>query len=130
MQKPSPDRWHAAQGSMYCEWLSDYRFARRVRNRYLQVRDAYAALAAEDGTIDGYADYLAESAQANDERWPQSRAFATDVAELKNFIVGHRAWLDVQFESTTNLLESVRCDSQTSPWDGTIPKEPLQVILR
>ena len=130
MQKPSPERWHAAQGSMYCEWLSDYRFARRVRNRYLQVRGTYAALAAEDGAIAGYVDYLAESAQANDERWPQSRSFAADVAVLKNFIVGHRAWLDVQFASTTNLLESVSCASQTSPWDGTIPKEPLQVILR
>ena len=43
---------------------------------------------------------------------------------------GGGAWHEVQFESTTNLLESVRCDSQTSPWDGTIPKEPLQVILR
>lgn len=130
MQQPSPERWHAAQGSMYCEWLSDYRFARRARAKYNQVRDAYAALAAEDGTIDGYVDYLAESAHANDARWPQSRSFAADVAVLKNFIVGHRAWLDVQFASTTNLLESVRCASQTSPWDGTIPKEPLQVILR
>lgn len=27
MQKPSPERWHAAQGSMYCEWLADDRFA-------------------------------------------------------------------------------------------------------
>ena len=130
MQKPSPERWHAAQGSMYCEWLSDYRFARRARNRYLQVRNAYAALTAENGTIDGYAAYLAESAQANDARWPQNRTFAQDVGVLKDFIARHRAWLDIQFASTTNLLESVRCDSQTSPWDGTIPKEPLQVILR
>lgn len=130
MQKPSPERWHAAQGSMYCEWLSDYRFARRARSRYLHVRDAYASLAAEGGTIDGYVDYLAESAQANDERWPQSRSFAADVAVLKNFIVGHRAWLDVQFESTTNLLESVRCDSQTSLWDGTVPKDGMAAFLR
>ena len=85
---------------------------------------------AEDGTIDGYVDYRAESAQANDERWPQSRSFAADVAVLKNFIVGHRAWLDIQFESITNLLESVRCDSQTSPWDGTVPKDGMAAFLR
>ena len=130
MQKPSPERWHAAQGSMYCEWLSDYRFARRARNRYLQVRNAYAALTAENGTIDGYAAYLAESAQANDARWPQNRTFAQDVDVLKDFISRHRAWLDLQFASTANLLESVRCDSQTSPWDGTIPKDGASVLLK
>jgi hypothetical protein len=130
MQKPSPERWHAAQGSMYCEWLSDYRFARRARAKYNQVRGAYAALAAEDGPIDGYVDYLKESAQANDARWPQSRTFAQDTAILKDFIAGHRAWLDEQFKTVPTLMESVRCASQTSPWDGTIPKEPLQVILR
>ena len=42
MQQPSPERWHAAQGSMYCEWLSDYRFARRVRAKYNLVRGACA----------------------------------------------------------------------------------------
>ena len=130
MQKPSPERWHAAQGSMYCEWLSDYRFARRARSKYFAVCAAYAALAAEGGAIDRYAEYLRESAAANDARWPQSRTFAKDVATLKNFITGHRAWLDIQFATTTNLLESVRCDSQTSPWDGTIPKEGMAFLLR
>ena len=130
MQRPSPERWHAAQGSMYCEWLSDYRFARRARTRYLQIRDAYAELAASGGTIDQYAVFLRESAEANDARWPQNRTFAQDVLILKNFIAGHKAWLDEQFSSVTGLLESVRCDAQTSPWDGTIPTDGIGVILR
>ena len=130
MQRPSPERWHAAQGSMYCEWLSDYRFARRARTRYLQIRDAYAALAANGGTIDQYAAFLREAAEANDARWPQNRTFAQDVSILKNFIAGHKAWLDEQFSSVTGLLESVRCDAQTSPWDGTIPRDGIGVILR
>ena len=130
MQKPSPERWHAAQGSMYCEWLSDYRFARRARAKYNQVRGAYAALAAEGGLIDDYADYLKESAEANDARWPQTRTFAQDTVALKNFIAGHRVWLDEQFKTTPTLMESVRCDSQTSPWDGTIQPEPTMISLR
>ena len=130
MQRPSPERWHAAQGSMYCEWLSDYRFARRARARYRQIRDAYASLAANGGTIDQYAAFLRESAEANDARWPQNRTFAQDVSILKNFIIGHKAWLDEQFMSVTGLLESVRCDAQTSPWDGTIPTDGTSVILR
>ena len=130
MQRPSPERWHAAQGSMYCEWLSDYRFARRARARYRQIRDAYAALAANGGTIDQYAAFLRESAEANDARWPQNRTFAQDVSILKNFIAGHKAWLAEQFMSVTGLLESVRCDAQTSPWDGTIPTDGTSVILR
>ncbi len=129
MQKPSPERWHAAQGSMYCEWLSDYRFARRVRTRYLAIRDAYAALAADGGAIDAYAGYLAESAVANDARWPQKRSFDQDVTVLKSFITGHRAWLDEQFATVPTLLESVRCDSQTFPWNGVIPR-PLTIIIR
>ena len=130
MQKPSPERWHAAQGSMYCEWLSDYRFARRARAKYNQVRGAYAALAAENGLIDGYVEYLSESAAANDARWPQNRTFAQDVAVLKSFISGHRAWLDVQFATVKTLMESVRCESQTSPWDGTVYKEPTRISIR
>ena len=130
MQRPSPERWHAAQGSMYCEWLSDYRFARRARAKYNQIRGAYAALAANGGAIDQYADYLRESAEANDARWPQNRTFAQDVSILKDFISGHKVWLDGQFSSVTGLLESVRCDAQTSPWDGTIPTDGTRVILR
>ena len=130
MQKPSPDRWHAAQGSMYCEWLSDFRFARRVRAKYYQVRGAYAALAAENGLIDGYVEYLSESAAANDARWPQNRTFAQDVGVLKSFISGHRSWLDGQFATVETLMESVRCESQTSPWDGTVYKEPTRVLIR
>ena len=126
MQRPSPERWHAAQGSMYC----DYRFARRARAKYIQIRGAYAALAANGGTIDQYAAFLRESAEANDARWPQNRTFAQDVSILKNFIAGHKAWLDEQFSSVTGLLESVRCDAQTSPWDGTIPTDGTSVILR
>ena len=126
----SPERWHAAQGSMYCEWLSDYRFARRARARYRQIRDAYAELAANGGTIDQYAAFLRESDEANDARWPQNRTFAQDVSILKNFIAGHKAWLDEQFASVAGLLESVRCDVQTSPWDGTIPADGTSVILR
>ena len=130
MQKPSPERWHAAQGSMYCEWLSDAKFARRVRSRYMAARERYAALAADGGAIDAYAAYLAESAAANDARWPQSRTFAKDVAVLKNFIAGHRAWLDEQFATVETLLESVRCDAQTNPWDGTIPPDPYCILIR
>ena len=130
MQKPSPERWHAAQSSMYCEWLSDYRFARRARAKFNQVRGAYAALAAEGGLIDDYADYLKESAEANDARWPQTRTFAQDTVALKNFIAGHRVWLDEQFKTVPALMESVRCDSQTSPWDGTIQPEPTMISLR
>ena len=63
-------------------------------------------------------------------RHAKSPSFAADVAVLKNFIVGHRAWLDIQFESTTNLLESVRCNPQTSPWDGTVPKEGMAAFLK
>ena len=129
MQKPSPERWHAAQGSMYCEWLSDYRFARRVRARYNQVRGAYAALAADGGLIDSYAEYLRESAAANDARWPQARTFAQDTAILKNFIAGHRAWLDEQFKTVPTLMESVRCESQTRPWDGVVIPEPTVISL-
>ena len=130
MQKPSPERWHAAQSSMYCEWLSDYRFARRVRAKYNQVRGAYAALAAEGGLIDDYADYLKESAETNDARWPQNRTFTQDTAIFKGFIAGHRAWLDEQFKTVPALMESVRCESQTSPWDGTIQPEPTMISLR
>jgi hypothetical protein len=130
MQKPSPERWHAAQGSMYCEWLSDYRFARRARAKYNQVRGAYAALAAEGGLIDNYADYLKESAEANDARWPQTRTFAQDTAIFKGFIVGHSAWLDEQFKTVPALMESVRCDSQTSPWDGVVVPEPTVISLQ
>jgi hypothetical protein len=130
MQKPSPERWHAAQGSMYCEWLSDYRFARRVRARYNQVRGAYAALAAEGGLVDSYAEYLRESAAANDARWPQARTFAQDTAILKNFIAGHRAWLDEQFKTVTTLMESVRCESQTRPWDGVVIPAPTVISLQ
>lgn len=130
MQKPSPQRWHAAQGSMYCEWLSDYRFARRARAKYLQVRDAYAALAAEGGAIDDYAAYLRESAEANDARWPQNRSFAQDVDILKEFIAGHRDWLDEQFATVPTLLNSVRCDAQTNPWDGIVIPEPTTVSIR
>ena len=130
MQKPSPERWHAAQGSMYCEWLSDYRFARRVRARYNQVRGEYAALAAEGGLIDNYADYLKESAEANDARWPQTRTFAQDTAILKNIIAGHRAWLDNQFKTVPGLMESVRCESQTRPWDGVVIPEPTVISLK
>ena len=53
-----------------------------------------------------------------------------DVAILKNFIAGHRAWLDEQFKTVPALMESVRCDSQTSPWDGTIQPEPTMISLR
>ena len=130
MQRPSPERWHAAQGPMYCEWLSDYRFARRARAKYNQIRGAYAALAANGGVIDQYADYLRESAEANDARWPQNRTFAQDVSILKDFISGHKVWLDEQFSSVTGLLESVRCEAQTSPWNGTIPTDGTRVILR
>jgi hypothetical protein len=130
MQKPSPERWHAAQGSMYCEWLSDYRFARRVLARYNQVRGAYAALAAEGGLVDSYAEYLRESAAANDARWPQARTFAQDTVILKNFIAGHRAWLDEQFKTVTTLMESVRCESQTRPWDGVVIPEPTVISLQ
>ena len=130
MQKPSPERWHAAQSSMYCEWLSDYRFARRARAKFNQVRGAYAALAAEGGLIDSHANYLKESAEANDARWPQTRTFAQDTVALKNFIAGHRAWLDERFKTTPTLMESVRCESQTNPWDGTIQPEPTMISLR
>lgn len=130
MQKPSPERWHAAQGSMYCEWLSDFRFARKTRARYNQVRGAYAALAENGGKIDEYADYLRESAEANDARWPQKRTFAQDIAELKNFVTGHRAWLDEQFSSVTGLLQSVRCQAQTSPWDGVTLPEPMAISVK
>ncbi len=130
MQKPSPERWHAAQGSMYCEWLSDYRFARLARSMYFKVRDGYGALAEEGGAIDCYAGYLRESAEANDARWPQSRSFAKDAAVLKNFIAGHRAWLDGRFATVPELMESVRSAAQTSPWDGTVLKEGTRVSLR
>lgn len=130
MQQSSPERWHAAQGSMYCEWLSDYRFARRARARYLAVRGRYAALAADGGLIDGYSAYLCESAAANDARWPQARTFAQDVAVLKDFIIRHCAWLDAQFATVPTLMESIRCDAQTSPWDGTILPEPLRISIR
>ena len=129
MQKPSPERWHAAQGSVYCEWLSDYRFARRVRAKYSQVRGAYAALAADGGLVDSYAEYLKESAAANDARWPQARTFAQDTVILKNFIAGHQAWLDEQFKTVTTLMESVRCESQTRPWDGVVIPEPTVISL-
>ena len=115
---------------MYCEWLSDYRFARRVRARYNQVRGAYAALAAEGGLIDDYADYLKESAEANDARWPQTRTFAQDTVALKNFIAGHRVWLDEQFKTVPTLMESVRCESQTIPWDGVVMPEPTVISLQ
>ena len=130
MQKPSPERWHAAQTSMYCEWLSDSRFARRACEKYNQVRVAYAALAEEGGLIDSYADYLKESAAANDARWPQTRTFAQDTAILKNFIAGHRAWLDEQFKTVPTLMESVRCESQTSPWDSASHAGPMTILLR
>ena len=115
---------------MYCEWLSDYRFARRARAKFNQVRGAYAALAEEGGLIDNYADYLRESAAANDARWPQARTFAQDIAILKNFIAGHRVWLDEQFKTVPTLIESVRCESQTSQWDGSILPEPTAILLR
>ena len=130
MQKPSPERWHAAQSSMYCEWLSDYRLARRARAKYNQVRGAYAALAAEGGLIDNYADYLKESAETNDARWPQNRTFTQDTAIFKGFIAGHRAWLDEQFKTVPALMESVRCESQTSPWDGVVVPEPTVISLQ
>ena len=130
MQKPSPERWHAAQGSMYCEWLSDYRFARRVRAKYNQVRGAYAALAAEGGLIDNYADYLKESAETNDARWPQNRTFTQDTAIFKGFIAGHRAWLDEQFKTVPALMESVRCEPQTISWDGVVVPEPTVISLQ
>lgn len=115
MQKPSPERWHAAQNSFYAEWLSDYRFARRVRAKYRAIREAYSALASEGGTIDRDVAYLRKSAEANDVRWPQVRTFAQDVAVLKNFITRHRIWLDAQFATLETLIESTRCDSQTNP---------------
>ncbi|MBO6120240.1 MAG: hypothetical protein J6Q49_00120 [Kiritimatiellae bacterium] len=77
-----------------------------------------------------HADYLKESAAVNDARWPQTRTFMQDVAILKNFIAGHRAWLDEQFKTTPTLMESVRCESQTRPWDGTIQPEPTMISLR
>ena len=69
-------------------------------------------------------DYRKESAAANDARWSQARTFAQDTAILKNFIAGHRAWLDEQFKTVSTLMESVRCESQTRPWDGVVIPEP------
>ena len=57
------------------------------------------------------------------------RAGEAGARHAKSVLVGHRAWLDIQFESTTNLLESVRCNPQTSPWDGTVPKEGMAAFL-
>ena len=93
-------------------------------------RASAAALAADGGLIDGYSAYLRESAAANDARWPQARTFAQDVAVLKDFIIRHCAWLDAQFATVPTLMESIRCDAQTSPWDGTILPEPLRISIR
>ena len=94
------------------------------------MRGAYAALAAEGGLIDSHANYLKESAAVNDARWPQTRTFAQDTVALKNFIAGHRVWLDEQFKTVSALMESVRCDSQTSPWDGVVVPEPTVISLQ
>ena len=75
-------------------------------------------------------DYRKESAAANDARWSQARTFAQDTAILKNFIAGHRAWLDEQFKTVSTLMESVRCESQTRPWDGVVIPEPTVISLQ
>ena len=94
------------------------------------MRGAYAALAAEGGLIDNYADYLKESAETNDARWPQNRTFTQDTAIFKGFIAGHRAWLDEQFKTVPALMESVRCESQTIPWNGVVMPEPTVISLQ
>ena len=61
--------------------------------------------------IDGYYDYLYESAMANEKLWLNGRAFTEDVEEyLKPWFQERLAWMDAQFVSAETLMRSLNPD--------------------
>lgn len=102
----------ACQETMWYKALvKDEIFIERAFELYQQYRPVFWQLAEENGVIDGYYDYLYESAMANEKLWLNGRAFTEDVEEyLKPWFQERLAWMDAQFVSAETLMRSLNPD--------------------
>ena len=112
------DQWAVLHLNDVCQetmWykalVKDEIFIERAFELYQQYRPVFWQLAEENGVIDGYYDYLYESAMANEKLWLNGRAFTEDVEEyLKPWFQERLAWMDAQFVSAETLMRSLNPD--------------------
>ncbi len=98
--------------------IKDPYFLVRAYEKYHNVRDIIEEMIKEGGTIDQYEEYLVNAGMANDTRWsytyydPQWYAWGSDdfyssIWMLENFVNTRVEWLDKQFASIDNLVNSL-----------------------
>ena len=107
-------------GGFYKEWSDDPWFCRKAYEKYWEVvHPYYAELVREGGTIDQYAELLAEAGAANERKWKYRVGFSGpdgDVARYKKYLKDRLDWMDKQFKNVSTLMAAVRTSSSTAPY--------------
>ena len=125
--------WKVSTGTLWMDFIDDPYFCVKAAEKYWSVRDYLEELIRDDGMIDSYYQYLYESGQANDARWPSKsygsftrRGFSNDVSVLKTYLTERIAWLDKQFASPSVAVKSMYKTQSTNPYT---PSELLDISL-
>ena len=111
-----PMKWIPRPGTdnFMGQWGADPYFDYLVRERYLATRQYLEDLVKDGGIIDGYTQYLANSARANDLRWNNRIGFfgnaneEGDVAVFKRYLKLRLAWLDQKFTNVGKAIDELQ----------------------
>ena len=108
----------AKKRSMFKEWTSDPHFCSRLYRAYWGgVREKWVKMVNDpEGMLYAESERLKDVLAVNDQRWPRTRNAVQDVQILKDFFAARIEWMDQQFSSATNLVESLCFPTlQTNP---------------
>lgn len=91
----------------FSEIMKDPYFAVKARELYLDKEDTLKETVKENGTLDRWHDYIAESGIKNQQRWHYSRGFEEDNKALKSWLNKRFNWMDQQFASDASTMKSM-----------------------
>ena len=119
---------------IYKDWLKHADFRVAARAAYLAHRAELGALVADDGLLDTWRVYLAESGAADTtlwlgaqnetfEKYGGARGFAADADVVKSYMATRLTWLDEQFATDDSFAASVGVNGDAEKENAKPPVE-------
>ena len=121
--------------NFYKELLDDPLFIAKATEKYWQVRPYLQTLINDGGVIDTDVEYLTESGVADNAIWDRgyiygnrARTYEEDTKAYKSFLKERINWLDKQFDTDNDLINSTRVSGSAYPYVNA--KEKIKVGLK
>ncbi len=114
--------------AFYKEFLDDPLFIAKATEKYWKIRPYLEEIIKDNGILDTNINYLRKSGAADEIRWNRrvswsdARGFENDAAVFKNYLCNRIKWLDTQFSSDQQLLNSTYTRNSSYPYTRSADK--------